>query len=83
MNLDWTDILIHAAVSLVVSALLLLAGIPALWLLLASLAGWLGREIWQHRKSPLDVLARPQSLMEWLTPVTMTLFVIAVIGERQ
>jgi hypothetical protein len=78
MNLNWTDIAIHAGISAALTFGLLLAGVPELWAMAWSTAVWLTREVWQHRHAPLEVFTRPQPLLEWLAPTAITAIIIAI-----
>jgi hypothetical protein len=76
--MNCTDIAIHAGISAVLTIVALLLGMPPLWLPVLSLAGWLGREVLQHRHAPFEVFTRPQPLLEWVTPVAVTGIIIAI-----
>lgn len=78
MKLDWGDILLHMAVSLPASAAMLWLGLPWPVVFMAGLAFWLGRELWQHRRRPVEAFTRPQSLVEWLAPLAVAIAAIVL-----
>ncbi len=70
--MNWSDVAIHAGISLLASLALLWMGL-SVWLVMAlSLGFWLGREIAQKKSRPWEAFTRPQPLAEWLAPVAAT-----------
>lgn len=69
--MDWLDIFIHTGIAIAGVVILSLLGVPVLVLLIVNTIVWPAREAWQHRPDYHEIITRPQSFMEWVSPVIL------------
>ena len=66
--MDWTDILLHAVAAISTGAVLYMwGGGFTVWF---NTVFWPVREVYQHYPKVQEVITHPQSLLEWVVPVS-------------